>query len=240
MGKAFGRCMRTMGGRKRIVDVNVSKLGEFGGEFRVVLFLAGVKARIFRAAARPRFSSRQRQRVPLRRYNHRRRRRAVRDGAAIRRQRGAANSRYLVRPFGLPKCASRITLPFLLVNSRTVGRIRSMRVVSVTLPPSMGTLRSTRTKIRLPLTGTSSRVLKAFIPTSCIAISCQSWAKVGPAGHFTCAPGLSLVLDQISLPIATAVSAIRWEKPHSLSYQDRMRTKLPPKTLVWSRWKIEE
>ena len=30
--------------------------------------------------------------------------------------------------------------------------------------------------------------------------------------------------DQISLPIATAVSAMRLEKPHSLSYQDITRT----------------
>ena len=37
---------------------------------------------------------------------------------------------------------------------------------------------------------------------------------------------------QISLPIATAVSAMRFEKPHSLSYQLRMRTILPSITLV--------
>ena len=30
--------------------------------------------------------------------------------------------------------------------------------------------------------------------------------------------------DQISLPIATAVSDMRFEKPHSLSYQDRIET----------------
>ena len=43
-----------------------------------------------------------------------------------------------------------------------------------------------------------------------------------------------------SLPIATAVSAMRFEKPHSLSYQARMRTKVPSMTLVWSRWKVDE
>ena len=37
-----------------------------------------------------------------------------------------------------------------------------------------------------------------------------------------------------SFPIATAVSAMRFEKPHSLSYQDITRTKLPFCTLVWS------
>src|ERR1700734_3766666 len=45
---------------------------------------------------------------------------------------------------------------------------------------------------------------------------------------------------QVSFAIATAVSAIRLEKPHSLSYQDSTRTKLPSITLVWSRAKIED
>jgi hypothetical protein len=45
---------------------------------------------------------------------------------------------------------------------------------------------------------------------------------------------------QISLPKATAVSAMRLEKPHSLSYQDITRQKVPSITLVWSMWKIEE
>src|SRR3954469_22217683 len=46
--------------------------------------------------------------------------------------------------------------------------------------------------------------------------------------------------NQISLPIATAVSAMRLEKPHSLSYQDITRTKVPSMTLVWSMWNTEE
>ena len=37
---------------------------------------------------------------------------------------------------------------------------------------------------------------------------------------------------QISFAMATAVSAMRLEKPHSLSYQDSTRTKLPSITLV--------
>ena len=45
---------------------------------------------------------------------------------------------------------------------------------------------------------------------------------------------------QRSFPIATAVSDKRFEKPHSLSYQDRIRTKVPSITLVWSMWKTEE
>ena len=56
------------------------------------------------------------------------------------------------RPFGRPKCASRITLPPLPAISVMVGATRSMRVASVTLPFSIGTLRSTRTSTRLPET----------------------------------------------------------------------------------------
>src|SRR5512145_602532 len=43
-----------------------------------------------------------------------------------------------------------------------------------------------------------------------------------------------------SLPMATAVSAMRFEKPHSLSYHDRTRTSLPSMTFVWSMWNTEE
>jgi hypothetical protein len=39
-------------------------------------------------------------------------------------------------------------------------------------------------------------------------------------------------MPQISAPIATAVSAIRFEKPHSLSYHDRTRAMRPSITLV--------
>src|SRR5213076_3509397 len=46
--------------------------------------------------------------------------------------------------------------------------------------------------------------------------------------------------DQSSFPIATAVSAMRLEKPHSLSYQATMRTNVPPSTLVWSMPKVAE
>jgi hypothetical protein len=33
---------------------------------------------------------------------------------------------------------------------------------------------------------------------------------------------------------------MRLEKPHSLSYHDRMRTMRPSITLVWSMWNTEE
>ena len=43
-----------------------------------------------------------------------------------------------------------------------------------------------------------------------------------------------------ALPNATAVSAMRFEKPHSLSYQDSADTKSPSITLVWSSATVEE
>src|SRR5215475_9649101 len=33
---------------------------------------------------------------------------------------------------------------------------------------------------------------------------------------------------------------MRQEKPHSLSYQLRTRTRVPSRTLVWSMWKVDE
>ena len=55
-------------------------------------------------------------------------------------------------PLGRPKWASRTTLPPLSAISRIVGSTRSMRVASLTLPFSIGTLRSTRSRTRLPET----------------------------------------------------------------------------------------
>src|SRR5437763_5000186 len=47
-----------------------------------------------------------------------------------------------------------------------VGAIRSIRVLSVTLPPTTGTLRSTRTSTRLFLISASSRVANALMLAS--------------------------------------------------------------------------
>ena len=120
-------------------------------------------------------------------------------------------------PFGRPKCESRITLAPLSASSVIEGAVRSMRVASETTPFSTGTLRSTRINTRLPFTSAWSRVRKVLLID-------------GPGGRTAYS----------SLPIATAVSDMRLEKPHSLSYHDITRTKVPSITLVWSMWKIEE
>src|ERR1700733_6517694 len=53
-------------------------------------------------------------------------------------------------------------------------------------------------------------------------------------------PAMTAFLFYSSFPIATAVSAMRFEKPHSLSYQDITRTSVPFCTLVWSMCKVDE
>src|SRR5262249_23320890 len=140
-----------------------------------------------------------------------------------------------------------------------VGATRSRRVASVTRPFSMGTLRSTRSSTRLPFTSTSSRVRKlldidvleltAVIPGRCEASNPESRdSGSGPSDH----PGMTAhnanarhvaghdEITYSSFPIATAVSAMRLEKPHSLSYQDITRTSVPFCTLVWSSWNVDE
>ena len=54
-------------------------------------------------------------------------------------------------PLGRPKCDSRSTIAPRSLSSSTVGSIARSRVSSVTLAPSIGTLRSTRTSTFLPV-----------------------------------------------------------------------------------------
>ena len=68
-----------------------------------------------------------------------------------------------LRPFGRPKCESRITLPPLSAIPVITGAMRSTRVASVTTPFSTGKLRSARTSTRWPFTSAWSSVLNALI-----------------------------------------------------------------------------
>src|SRR5271166_3561541 len=81
-------------------------------------------------------------------------------------------------PFGRPKWASMMTLPPLSAISVIVEATRSMRVVSVTRPFSVGTLRSTLRRTRLPETSTSSSVRNGLlmVAPSRIRIFCLSSA----------------------------------------------------------------
>ena len=71
----------------------------------------------------------------------------------------------LLSLFGRPKCDRSSTIAWRSLSSSTVGSMARRRVSSVTLAPSIGTLRSTRTSIFLPVrsSGRSSRVLKRAV-----------------------------------------------------------------------------
>ena len=49
VAEAFGRGMRAVRGGEGVVDIDVAELGERGDEGRIVLFLAGVEARVLQA-----------------------------------------------------------------------------------------------------------------------------------------------------------------------------------------------
>ena len=166
-GQPFGRGVRAMRGRKGVVDEDVAVFGR------------AVRRRPDRSSPRPcgngcfRAAGCRRRRAwpppPRRRGRCSRRRRPTglpmisATASAI----GASENSGSGPPFGRPKCASRMTLAPLSESSRMVGATRSIRVASVTLPSATGTLRSTRTSTRLPLTSPiRSSVLNAAIGIS--------------------------------------------------------------------------
>ena len=157
VAEAFGRGVRAVRGGERVVDPEVAELRQLRDEGRVVLLLAFVEAGVLQAQDV----------AGLHRGD--RCGGLVADAVLGERDRPPEHARHFLRdrlaatamgstPFGRPKCESRITLPPLSAISLMVGACRSMRVASVTLPFSVGTLRSTRTSTRLSFTSASSRV----------------------------------------------------------------------------------
>src|ERR1700694_5322312 len=97
-----------------------------------------------------------------------------------------------------------------------------MRVSSVILPFSIGTLRSARMKTRLPR---RSRAFMRLNPTSPAAPS----LRATPA----CPPRRSRPKPHhFAFISATVASSMRLEKPHSLSYQAQTLTSVPSDTRV--------
>ena len=84
------------------------------------------------------------------------------------------------------------------------------------------------------------RIAETAILHRKIEIEPQKHAPAGKLRIVERSERFSHELGQIVRPTATAVSAIRLEKPHSLSYHDRIRTNVPSITLVWSMWNTEE
>ena len=86
--------------------------------------------------------------------------------------------------------------------SLMVGSDARMRASLVTLPPSTGTFRSSRIRTRLPA---------------------RSWSAM--RSTFMARP-------QEAFDQAIVVSSMRFEKPHSLSYQEQTLTSVPSVTRV--------
>src|SRR5258708_2514521 len=87
------------------------------------------------------------------------------------------------RPCGRPKCERQAPSPPLSAISVIAGAARSIRVESVTMPFSTGTLRSTRTKMRLPFTSTWSRVRNAVMSRPGARMSEQFAHRYGGVRH---------------------------------------------------------
>ncbi|MGY3646524.1 hypothetical protein ACVWW2_001815 [Bradyrhizobium sp. LM4.3] len=154
--------MGAVRGRERVVDPDVAELGQLRDEGGIVLCSSSLWKRVFsRQRMSPSFKP------------------ATAAAAGSPMQSSAKATGFFTtfdsasatglseslasRPFGRPKCASRMTLPPLSEISVMVGATRSSRVASVTRPSSMGMLRSTRSSTRLPFTSTSSRVRNLLV-----------------------------------------------------------------------------
>ena len=178
----------------------------------------------------------------------RRRRRSPRRSAPAGRARrpapsaiGASDISGTRLPFGRSKWLHTMTFAPLPTSSRMVGVSRSIRVRSLILPSRTGTLRSARSSTRLPadvdvVEGAKGHGRDPDVcrlqgrglarPTRRLHRSCRGRPLDGRhrAGH-------DVLLDY-RLPNSAAVSDMRLEKPHSLSYQPITRASAPSTTAV--------
>ena len=69
--------------------------------------------------------------------------------------RGSASRSVAEPTSGLPKCVTKIILASALMSARSVGKAAVIRVSSVIFPSFIGTLKSTRTRTRFPVTSIS-------------------------------------------------------------------------------------
>src|SRR6185437_6862034 len=223
MGEALGCRMRAVGGGEGVVDIEIAQLGELGDMGRIVLLLALVKAGVL-----------QQQNVAV-----------LHPGDRV----GGGLADAVVREGDRPPDD---------VADRAGNGLERIGLVRPALGPAkvrqkndlaafVGDLRD---GWRDPLD--TGRVGHPAVLGRHVEIDAQENALSGDFGvvegaeRFGHDPSLRNRTpaddgtDQISFAIATAVSAMRLENAHSLSYQESTRTKVPSMTLVWSRWKTEE
>ena len=150
VAKPFGRGMRAVRGGESVVDADVAELGQRRDEGRIVLLLARVEARVLQQRMSPAFSAA----TAASAFGA--------DAVIDERDRPLERSRDRVghRPERLLRVArpwagrngEQDHLAALVGSLADGGRDALDAGASVTLPSSIGTLRSTRSSTRLPLT----------------------------------------------------------------------------------------
>ncbi len=202
--------MGAMRRRKRVVDIEIAESCEFLHEGRIVFLLAGVKPGVF-----------EEQDVAVVERGHGFRR-DVAD--AIFGERHAfselLSKRFRHRPQTLLQIA-----PFGTAEMRQKDH----------LPALVGNLVERRQDAL-----DAGRIGDPAVFHRNVEIDANEDALSLDVGLVQRAESFHLRLRQISFAMATAVSAMRFEKPHSLSYHASTRTRVPSSTLVWSMWKVDE
>ena len=211
MGEALRRRMGAVRRRERIVDIEVAERREFLHEGRIVLLLAGVKAGVFEEQDVAVRRARPRLSPRRRRCNLRRTPRLFRDAVA---SASATGRRTLLQiaPFGTAEMRQKDHLPAF------VGNLVERRQHALD----------------------AGRIGDPAVFHRNVEIDANEHALSLDVGLVQRAESFHLRPRQISFAMATAVSAMRFEKPHSLSYHASTRTRVPSSTLVWSMWKVDE
>ncbi len=236
MGEPLGRGVGAVGGGESVVDIEVAELGELGDIGRIVLLLALVEAGVF-----------QQQHVAVLHFGDRvggrlanavgRKGDRALDDVGDRRSDGPERIGFVrtaLRPAKMRKKDHLAAFAGDFLDGRRdaldAGRIRHAPVfgrnVEVdaqqdSLAGDVGVVEGAEwiAHVRLPVK--VSPIGSSLRPSS----RRSSRRRLIVVMHHAMA-------DQISLAIATAVSAMRCAKPHSLSYQESTRTNVPSTTLV--------
>ncbi len=223
VGQPMRRRMRAVGGGEGVIDVDVAELGERVDMGRIVLLLALVKAGVF-----------EQEHVAIVHFGDRVFRcladaiRAESDGTlddvGDRRGDGLQRIGFVRPPLGSAEMREQNDLAALVSDLRD-GRCNALDARRI------GHAAVLRRDIEIDAQqhALADQVGVVEGPEGCGHIRLRQ--KVNALASLGTPPP-SGAPRQISFAIATAVSAMRFEKPHSLSYQDSTRTNLPSITLV--------
>src|SRR3989442_113972 len=210
------------------VPLPASERGELRDEAGIVALLARVEPGVLQAQDVARLHGVHRGRRPFADAILRERDRPLEDGRDRRRERLERLCR--IGPFRAAEMGEQDHLAALIGNlpdggshALDAGRVRNLAVLDRHVEVDA------HEHAFAPHVGLIERAEHVSGPRvrSCESKPPQREARSSPAG-------------QISLPMATAVSIMRLEKPHSLSYHDITRTSVPSMTLVWSMWNTDE